>query len=341
MNVIAGYRELMTADLIPAAWRDSADIYVFNPAVIADGDGMLAFYRVVRADLGRRIAACRLDADGVAIPGSAIPFSDMIRSYNPWYADPRAYLLGGKCYVYWNTGYPEHGDNQQFLIEVDRPTLRPVGGPIEMMLDGTRQRIEKNWILFEQGADLYAIYSISPHRILRARDRSERRIVFEDAVTTWWDSIALLRRFGPPRGGAQPVANGAYLYHFCHASSGYPSGSCYVAQCYEFENRPPFRLTRFTFEPLPLPNPRADRFVLPKLNKRVTSVVYPSGNIAVGKGDVLVSYGVNDEAAFVATIPFADIDRALQPVRRTNPVIWRLRLALLSWTRRIQKRLAT
>ncbi|RYG87207.1 MAG: hypothetical protein EON58_20940, partial [Alphaproteobacteria bacterium] len=76
---MTGHWELNSADLLPSAWHGEEPTYIFNPAIVSSDDGFLLFYRVVRKDLGRRIAACRLDANLTPIPGSARPFSDGIQ----------------------------------------------------------------------------------------------------------------------------------------------------------------------------------------------------------------------------------------------------------------------
>lgn len=337
MNI--AFETFAPAEVVPVEWRAVGDVHVFNPAIVAGPTGLLAFYRIVGPDGGRKIAACRLDDGGRPVPGSAVPFSDAIPAPHGWFADPRVYVLHGRHYLYWNSGSHTGEENRQFIIAVDCATLMPIGRPIELLLAGRRQRVEKNWILFEQGGQVWAIYAIAPHRILRVVEWSDERIVFEDAVTTWWNAIELLSRFGPPRGGAQPIAIGQHLYHFCHASRGNPDDLIYVAQCYEFENRPPFRITRFTPRPLALPNPRQGRFDLPKLNRRVASVVYPAGNTVLASGDILISYGINDEAACLATMSYAELDAALRPVAGWSYRRWRIGMAIFVRIERIKRRL--
>lgn len=331
--------ELPASDLVPREWQAVTPTYVFNPAVAAHTSGLIAFYRVVSPELGRKIAACRLDATFRPIPGSARPFSDEIGSDNPWYADPRVYVLRSELFVYWNTGFPSEGNNEQYLVRVDAERLSPTGSPIRLEIEGSRERIEKNWILFENEADIYAIYSITPHRVLRLKDWNSERMLFADAATTFWNAGAIANRYGIPRGGAQPLRRGDKLYHFCHASVRFADGSIYVPQCYEFDAAPPFALTRFTADPLPLPNPRGERYLLPKLNPRVRSVVYPAGNVALEEDRILLSYGVNDEAAFVATIPFAEIERKLVPVKAVSALRSNLQHLRLSLFHRLARRM--
>ncbi|MDE8650467.1 hypothetical protein [Novosphingobium album (ex Liu et al. 2023)] len=331
---------LLPADLlVPDVWKSAEPTYVFNPCIVAVDARIFAFYRVVRADLGRRIAACVIDPlTRQPLPGSATPFSDAIGADSDWYADPRVYTIGGEILVYWNTGFANEGENDQFLIRVDCDRLAPAGKPIRIEIDGPRQKIEKNWILFEQGGSLFAIYSIAPHRVLKLRHWHEDRMIFADFATTYWNSHPISDRFGLPRGGAQPVQRGDKLYHFCHASLRRPTGSVYVAQCYEFEAEPPFAIRRFTLEPLQLPNPLGERFTLPKLNPKVRSVVYPAGNLPLDGDQVLLSYGLNDEACALAPVPFADLDRQLCPVSAVNGMRWRSEDRLIDLWERTSRR---
>lgn len=333
--------ELNTVDLLPAEWSSGEPTYIFNPAIIEEGGSFLALYRVVRKDLGRRIAACRLDSAFRPIRGSARPFSDMIDDGQDWYADPRVYKLRGKYYVYWNNGSQETGENEQYLIELDPHLLSPIGAPMRLELSGKRQRIEKNWIFFEQGNEVWAIYSIAPHRVLRVQQWEDNRIVLVDGASTHWNAFRLANHFGLPRGGAQPLHIGDKMYHFCHASQRLADGTVYFAQCYEFDAKPPFAITRFTTSPLPLPNPYGCSFRLPKLNFKVKSVVYPVGNVWLEReGNILLSYGINDEAAFVAQLKFEDVVSRLSAVKSVGPVKSAVQQYIFSVKERLARRFA-
>ena len=69
-------------ELLPAAWRDfstTGPVRVFNPALLADGDGWLFAYRVVGPDGLRRIALCRLDKQLRVVTGSQLALTDLVR----------------------------------------------------------------------------------------------------------------------------------------------------------------------------------------------------------------------------------------------------------------------
>src|SRR5579871_2580756 len=70
---------------------------------------------------------------------------------------------------------------------------------------------EKSWAMFEHDGELYCVYSISPHRILRIRgDRAE--LAYETPTNACWKG-------GKLRGGASPVRVGNSWYHFFHGQS--------------------------------------------------------------------------------------------------------------------------
>src|SRR5690606_6873104 len=96
---------------------------------------------------------------------AAARYPEVVRQ---WFADPRLYRFGSRLFVYWNSGWHEP-QNHQFLHELDPRTLRPIGRAREFILaHGTRQKLEKNWTLFETASGEHrAIYSITPHRVLR------------------------------------------------------------------------------------------------------------------------------------------------------------------------------
>ena len=101
------------------------------PGLLRDGDRWIFAYRIVAADGLRRIAICRLDQKLRVIEGSPLPLTDHVQ-FRPeavlpevatrWFADPRLYRLGGRLFVYWNSGWHEPR-NCQFVQELDPATF--------------------------------------------------------------------------------------------------------------------------------------------------------------------------------------------------------------------------
>lgn len=337
--------------LLPAEWRRAnagAALRIFNPGLLRDGSGWLLAYRVVtEPGLSRRMAICRLDASYGVIDGSQTPVSDFIQFRAPgslpaqathWFADPRLYRFGNRLFVYWNSGWHEPR-NCQFLQQLDPRTLRPVGYAHELQFGG-RQKLEKNWGLFcinseandhsaagapiapagatdlnPQGSELgfYAVYSVSPHRVLRFADPAADPVQFTEAFADVPNPGGFARVHGGLRGGAPPVQLADRFYSFCHSIENSATGYQYVAAVYRFAARPPFAPTDMPTRPLPLIIPSGARRTLPKLNPAISDILYPAGAAYAG-GQWILSLGIDDEHCALAVLDQADVVATLAPV---------------------------
>lgn len=308
-------------ELVPEAWQvHGADVWTFNPAILRDGDGWIMAYRVVIAgDLRRRIAMCRLSDDFAVQGSSVIVFSDLVRfapeapisgQATTWFADPRLYRLGGRHFLYWNSGWHEPA-NHQFLQEFDPETLRPVGRPREMTLSG-RRALEKNWMLFGDGP-FHAVYSVDPHRVLEFELCGNGPMEFREAATVSHGG-GYARLHGGLRGGAPPQKAGDSYISFCHSIHGEPGDYRYEIAAYRFEASPPFRPAAMPTGPVGLPAEFRPPRTLPKLNSAVGQVLYPAGAQLVER-DWVLSYGLNDERCCIVVIPEADVAATMTSIR--------------------------
>jgi hypothetical protein len=319
---IGNFTALNPEQLIPEEWRGlQGEMYVFNPTLACYGGRRLLCYRVVGEQLGRRIAMCQLDENFVPIPGSASPFSDMIEfavsaldeRNTSWHADPRLFVLSRGLVVTWNDGLAKPLNNQ-FLIEVDADTLRPIGRARRLTETRAQTNHEKNWMLFESEGDLFCLYSIEPHRVLKLAEWGEKEVIFTDCCDVPWDDSKYKHTYGELRGGAQPFRVGDVFYNFCHSSYRVKSKRHYVAALYTFEAKGPFRPVKLLEEPIPLPNPQGADTLRPKLNAAAAAVVYPCG--AVLDGDRwIITYGLNDDSSAIVDVMQSEIESRLRPVR--------------------------
>ncbi len=317
------------AELTPPEWRNVATegpVRTFNPGLLRCGDHWLMAYRFVAVDGVRRIGVCRLDAALRVVSGSQLALSDklLIAGENypvvarTWLADPRLYRFGNRVFIYWNTGWHEPR-NHQFLQELDPVTFQPLGRARELQVrDFVRQKLEKNWTLFGTEANaVFAVYSITPHRVLTTSLAGEADVEFEAVAE---ESLPILQYpacHGGLRGGAPPQRDGDFWLSFCHSVHDGKSGYRYAAAAYRFKSAFPFTPTHAPSQPLELHNPFGGERTHPALNPAVGEVIYPCGAARVGD-QWLVSHGINDERCAISVVTDSAVDATLIPVSRSR-----------------------
>ena len=210
---------LDNAHLVPKTWADGPlrNCYVFNPAIVLFRGRFILAYRVVTPDGVRRIAICELEAASLQPKSETIvPLSDLIQNGGQWHADPRFCVFGDRLYLHYNDG--SRAENQIYLLEIDPGSLAPRGPARPLALEGPHQPIEKNWLLFEHGGDLLAVYRITPHTILHVELDGNGPVRCQRMVETPWNAAPYAERHGEPRGGTPPVAVDGVYYAFFHSS---------------------------------------------------------------------------------------------------------------------------
>jgi hypothetical protein len=204
--------------LVPAAWqREQPDLayFVFNPAICPCPGGWVMVYRVVAPRYAtNRIAACRLDASLKIVAGSVVPLSDTLIGVNQGIGDPRLVQHGERTYLLYCRFDPV---SHLFLAELDLDALSAKGDSRFLALPA-RQLHERNWMLFPHDGDLLAVYTISPHVVLRLDLAGRAEVSCERVFTTHWNAGAYARRYGELRGGTSPARVGDAYYAFFHSS---------------------------------------------------------------------------------------------------------------------------
>lgn len=309
--------------LLPEAWRKfpaDGPIRTFNPGLLRDGDGWMFAYRIVAADGRRRIGVCRLNAALEVIEDSQVAWSDHVRFRTPadypavvldWFADPRLYRIAGRTFIYWNSGWHEPR-NCQFLQELSATTLLPLGFPRELILRGERQKLEKNWTFFEDAAgECHAVYTITPHRILRFSIEGDDAIEFEEVACTKWQLSDYPASHGGLRGGAPPALVDGEFWSFCHSVHDAAGGYRYAPAAYAFQPQLPCAPIAAPRRPLELGNPFGEQRTHARLNEAVGEVIYPCGAARDG-ARWLISHGINDEYSAISTIAHEDVLATVQ-----------------------------
>lgn len=311
--------------LLPEAWAEfstQGPVRAFNPGLLRDGSGWIFAYRVVGADGLRRIGICRLDGAFRIVTGSQQALSDRVRFERGdeypevatrWFADPRLYRFGTRMFIYWNSGWHEPR-NYQFLQELDPVSLAPLGPPRELQLRGERQKLEKNWTLFEpEPGRVHVIYSITPHRVLELSLAGAGDLACEDLVRTDWTLADYPACHGGLRGGAPLVAADGMLWSFCHSVHDGEDGYRYAGAVYACEATRPFAPTLQPTTPLTLGNPFGTTRTHGRLNPAVSDVIYPCGAARDGARWV-ISHGINDEHCALSLVEHATVLATLRPI---------------------------
>lgn len=269
----------------------------FNPSILADGDGYLFAAR--NGWRGSDIYVGRLDAAFRPV-GEPARLALRHRDANYGREDPRLFWHAGKPHLSFIgvVGGRRIRHTNQLFARLSRDGRR-VEDVFHPRYPG-RRLWEKNWQLFDHNNDLYAVYSIAPHRVLRVRS-NDAELAFEAPFPAPW-------RGGELRGGAAPVRVGDEWYSFFHDRVELGGHRVYRTGLYCFSARPPFQPTRYIPEPILT----ADTATKPA--DQYASVVFAGGAVRAGDSWV-VAHGVHDRYSELHAFDAADLERRLVPVR--------------------------
>lgn len=318
--------------LLPTAWSNPkplANLRIYNPAIVRFRSRLLMAYRIdsgSRESMQRRIGLCELDQNLAVIPTSVVGLSDTIQGGDPRHYDPRFLVFQDRLFIHYNNNFLTR-PNQIYLVELDPDTLEARSPARLLHLDGPRQEIEKNWMLFEHEGELLAVYQIAPHTILHMNLSGSGPVECTPIHRTEWDVAPYADRFGQPRGGAPPVRQGDRYILFFHSRRPIsPLGWVlrfwpvqhphrlprylaaierrlrrpfaqvrYFAGAYAFAAAPPFAPVWLLPDALLHPENEAPRQYRRRANPYADGVVYPCGAVPWTDESWLLSYGLHDE----------------------------------------------
>ena len=212
------------------------------------------------------------------------------------YEDPRLFRFDGNVYV----SYTEY-DGKSCSIGLS-PIFRSdwtANNRRVPKLVG-RQHWEKNHAFFQYGWDselpmLLAVYSIAPHQIIHVDG--------PDAYRVWQTSRAERCKYGEPRGGAPPILVGDEWFHFFHPVSYSAAGRVYGLGVYAFEDKPPFRITRWGKRPIMTAE------TTPGIG-HVPGVIFPGG--VIFRDNIFhISCGAHDSECWIVSVPFDAVEGLL------------------------------
>ncbi len=210
--------------------------------------------------------------------------------------DPRLFLFRGLLHCAF-TGL-EAGPvlrTHQAVCRLDAEGIEEVWLPEY----GARAFWEKNWQFFEHEGELYSVYAVRPHLVLRHHGGRVEEAARTAAPLPWSN--------GDLRGGAPPVRVGEEFYHFFHTRQESGGRMEYAAAVYTFAARPPFEVRRAAAAPILVP----DEYDRPA--HRTSSVVFPCGAI-LRSGKWIISYGYHDQECRLAVFDAGEIEDRLRPL---------------------------
>ena len=215
--------------------------------------------------------------------------------------DQRLFLHRGKLHVsYTGVQQTETGVVTNVCLSSLEDEARGLWSPSWSPQYEGRNAWEKNWVFFEHDGELYAVYSVSPHRVLKFF-HGGAEVAYETPFAPQW-------RYGHLRGGASPVLHNGEFYHFFHGQMNRAGHNWYYsAGLYTFDSKPPFAPKRFAKLPLLLPE------MAEKPCEWVASVVYPGGAV-YRNGVWLVAYGAFDTWCRIGVWTEEDIEGALRVI---------------------------
>lgn len=263
----------------------------FNSSIIDHAGGYAYAFRTGWA--GSEIYCVQLDAElRQAGPPVLLPFRR--RDCGWGREDPRLFRHKGRLHVEIIGVVGRWGPtNVLFARLSDRFAIEDSFHPHY----ARRQSWEKNWGFFDVADELYAVYSIQPHRVLRIRgNRAE--LVHPAPFARQWNG-------GEMRGGACPIRVGDEFWSFFHDRvQAEDAHLIYRMGLYTFSADPPFRPLRW----IPEPVVAADRATKPA--DQYASVVFPGG--AVRRGDQwLIACGIHDRWSEVLAFDHAELEGRL------------------------------
>lgn len=281
-----------TTNLCPTVYGDVR----FNASLIESGSGYLLCFR--NSWIDSRVFAARLDSNlqptgeyrRIEFPRGAI---------SKGHEDPRWFRMGGRLgiSVVLFSGRSTHvcyGFVNEASLELEE-FYWPQNPDFRLR--------EKNWGHFEHNGELYAVYSIAPHKILHIPqvpfgEDPMARFIYQTPFVGKWSG-------GHLRGGASPVLHNGEFWHFFHGSVKQGNGRrLYTCGLYTFSPEPPFQILRCTPIPIDVADPSAE----PKAEK--SDVIFPCGAV-FRDGKWIISHGINDRWIELRSYSKDDLERKM------------------------------
>jgi hypothetical protein len=205
----------------------------FNCSIIESGDGFIFAFRNGWA--GSRLYLCRLTSDFKPVEKSWAKLQLPVGGQE----DPRLFRLNGILHL-WYICYFRNKTSVRFC-RINEETLTVEDEFFPQIPH--RQPWEKNHSYFDYQGIAHAVYTVSPHKIIRVEGNNCQHAYNTPYPGSWSG--------GAMRGGASPVLHNGEYYHFFHGAYDSVKGRRrYCTGVYTFRSEPPFDVLRFTPHPI-------------------------------------------------------------------------------------------
>lgn len=289
----------------------------FNPS-IAPGFESPSYEivgRVLNADGTRELGFSKFTWGGPLKPLESFSskIQDKMGADIPWQADPRIFYIKSEKYIIFNTGHSSI-PNEQYIVQLPGKKTGPKRA--KKILWGKRRLVEKNWSIFSYMEELYAIYSLSPFKLLKLVNTGSDYVATESHHQIFWDANSI-ELFGELRGGSSPILIDDMFLLVFQQHLAVQGKKNYFAGALWFECTPPFRPLRISSFPI-FSLSEDERALKPEIppNKSAGEVFYPCGAVYRRENNsILVSYGINDCRYGIGEFDYSEILNTARPIK--------------------------
>lgn len=293
--------------------------HVLNPSIVRWKDCFLMSFRIFEAEtrLATKIGLVFLNKDFIAKSEVYILKIEEIKNINFYInknnritiQDPRLIVVNNQLKIV----YSNLQIGRMLVADVKFKDNRFFTYNTVCLLDFPRAsnyKIEKNWVPFEYGKDLFLTYSISPHSIFKLTRNNVCEEFAHSTDDLRWD-------YGELRGGTPALlVDGSYIAFF-HSSTFISSMQSdnkkikhYFMGAYRFSAVPPFNITHIS--PVPIIGKGFYSGKNYKLFKPL-KVVFPAGFL-FDKDFIWVFFGKQDREIWVTKLDKKELFNNMLPV---------------------------
>lgn len=304
--------------------------YHFNPSLFRCNDKLWLCYRTNSGLVDAALHINELDVDTLQPIGKPVSLA-LSNPYNlkAIYEDPRVFWFGDRLLLAFEMICDGSNSQAQGLAELDKENFAVKSvwffdyGKNEVAYMPAVDRsfnisnavitvapsigFEKNWQFFEHAKELYFVYKIEQHEVVKVNlDTGKVSESYRSSKSVKWS-------YGEIRGGTPPILIGDRYLSFFHSSKFVTRGIKKLKQyhigAYTFKKEAPFDILEISSTPILSGNLKDSKLVLWK-----NCVVFPCGDL-YEDGIHLISYGHNDYCSKILKITHEEILKTLIPIK--------------------------